>query len=186
MSESIPSSVTGFANRRTRADSTASFTYFQDNQETDSWSDEAIDHESINQSEDEDDSMNPMGNTEDLESGPIIPQRRKSSGFSRFSIEDALLHRRESTKTDASGSLREGKTSQKIYIVTEDLTIVATGFRTSPFGFIVYLVLCLSSLGFGYMVFRWLPRWRVRLTGLPTPLHECSWLVVEARLHNLP
>ena len=177
MSESVPSSVTGFANRRTRADSTASFTYFQDDQETASGSDEAL-----NQGEEYEDNVDPMINNEDLESGLILHRRRKSSGFSRFSIDDALLHRHESTKTDASGSLRGGKTSQKIYIVTEDLTIVATGFRTNPFGVAAYLVLCAFTLGLGYMILRWLPRWRVRLTGIPTPLCECSWIVVEVIL----
>ena len=40
MSESVPSSVTGFAHRRDRSDSVASFTYFQEDESSPEWSDD--------------------------------------------------------------------------------------------------------------------------------------------------
>lgn len=180
MSESVPSSVTGFAHRRPRADSIASFTYFQEEYESPDWSeDQAI----------EDDDEEGMGFGKqggkaaevDLESGVASPKRRKSSDYSGTSVEDPLLHRHESTKTDASGYDRGERTSQKIYVVTEDLTIVVAGFDTKTLGSILYIVLCILSLGLGYLVLRWLPRWRVRLTGRPKPLRECKWVVIEVR-----
>lgn len=117
----------------------------------------------------------------DLESGIVSSQRRKSSGFSKSTAEEPLLHRHDSTKTDASGFGRGARSNQKIYIVSEDLTVVVAGFTTKPLGLILYLTFCTLSLGLGYLILRWLPRWRVRLTGSPRPLRECDWVVIEVR-----
>ena len=180
MSESVPSSVTGFAHRRSRADSAASFTYFQEDDESPEWSeDQAI------VDEEEEDTVfgkQPEEDVEyDLESGTISSQRRKSSGFSKSTTEEPLLHRHDSTKTDASGFGRGARSSQKIYVVPEDLTVVVAGFTTKPLGLILYLAFCTLSLGLGYLILRWLPRWRVRLKGSPKPLRECDWVVIEVR-----
>ncbi len=63
--------------------------------------------------------------------------------------------------------------------MTEDLTIVIAGFKTSPIGFTIYSLLCFVSLGLGWLLFRWLPRWRVAITGKTTPLKDCDWIVIE-------
>lgn len=178
ISESVPSSVTGFAHRRSRADSVASFTYFQEEDESPEWSEDQamIDEEE----EDVDLGKQPGEDLEyDLESGIVSSQRRKSSGFSKSTAEEPLLHRHDSTKTDASGFGRGARSNQKIYIVSEDLTVVVAGFTTKPLGLILYLTFCTLSLGLGYLILRWLPRWRVRLTGSPRPLRECDWVVIE-------
>ncbi|KAI9881364.1 MAG: hypothetical protein M1830_003371 [Pleopsidium flavum] len=173
MSESIPSSITSFAHRRARANSTNSFTYFQENEEPEERSrDEAVAEES------EDESAFAEWPEDDLESGQSSPLRRESSGFSRTSAENPLL-RQDSSKTDTSGYGQRGRVSQKIYILTEDLTIVVAGFTTNLVGFTVYIVLCAMTFGLGYLLFRWLPRWRVRLAGTPTSLRECTWVVIE-------
>ena len=180
MSESVPSSITGFAHRRPRADSIASFTYFQEDDESPEWSDDQaiVDEDE----EDLDVAKQAEGDLAfDLESGSPSPQRRKSSGYSRTSAESPLLTRHDSTKTDASGLGRGPRSSQKIYVVAEDLTIVVAGFSTQMLGFVLYLCCCILSLGLGYLVLRWLPRWRVRLIGSPKPLRECDWVVVEVR-----
>ncbi len=176
MSESIPSSITSFAHRRPRADSTTSFAYFQESEEPEAWpEDEAVEEES------EEESGFAEWPEGDLESGQLSPLRRKSSGFSRSSAENPLL-RQDSSKTDTSGYGQGGKVSQKIYILTEDLTIVVAGFTANLVGFAIYIVLCAMTLGLGYLLFRWLPRWRVRLTGSPAPLRECTWVVIEVSL----
>ena len=179
MSESVPSSITGFANRRSRADSGASFTYFQEDDESPEYpNDETI----IDESDDEVDGTKVP--EYDLESGSTSPTRRKSSGFSRASAEDPLLHRHDSTMTDASGYARGARTNQKIYVVTEDLTIVVAGFSTRPLGFAIYIILCTVTVGLCYLLLRWLPRWRVWLTGSSKPLRNCDWVVVEVRLQS--
>jgi len=181
MSESVPSSVTGFAHRRPRADSIASFTYFQEDYESPAWSED----QAVVDDEDEDPQLAKQSEEEldyDMESSSTSPHRRKSSGFSVASVEDPLLYRHDSTKTDISGFARGARISQKIYVVTEDLTVVVAGFTTTPMGFLLYIGFCILSLGLGYLVLRWLPRWRVRLVGTSKPLQVCDWVVVEVRL----
>lgn len=182
ISESIPSSITGFAHRRGRSDSTASYTYFQEEEEEEhtGW----VEEEAISdQSEAEDDDARKQnGDDRDCEVASVSLPRRKSSNLSRASTEDPLLRRHDSVKSSASGVGKGGRVSQKFHIITEDLTVVVAGFATNLLGFTVYILLCLFTVGLGYLAFRWLPRWRVRLTGTPKPLRECEWVVIEVSL----
>ena len=174
MSESVPSSVTGFAHRRPRADSVTSFVYFQEDVETPEYpSDEAIEDESDEAYED---SSPPVDH---IQSDALSSSRRKSSGYSAVSIDDPLLYRLDSTRTDLSNLSRTRRRNQKIYVATEDLTIVVAGFATRPLGLAVYTTLCVVSFGIAYLLFRWLPRWRVSLIGSPTSLQDCTWVVIE-------
>lgn len=176
MSESVPSSATGFATRRTRADSTASFTYFEESRDAVDWhEDEAV----MEYSDDSAEIIFRTDNDDDLEAGFISTKRRKSSGFSRISAENTLLHHHDSAKSDIGSYGQSGKTSQKIYIVTEDLTVVVAGFTSSYIGLVAYAVFCIVTLGLGYLLLRWLPRWKVHLVGSPKTLQECSWVVIE-------
>ena len=174
MSESIPTSVTGFAHRRSRTDSIASFTYFQEDDEEPTYSEE----EAI---EDFSDEENGYLDSEDvdLEAGSILSKRRKSSGRSRASVDQPLLTRHGSHRSDTRDYGLSGSFSQKLYIDTEDLTIVIAGFRNSILGNALYLAICFGTLGIGYLLFRWLPRWRIRLVGSPAPLRGCAWVVIE-------
>jgi cation-transporting ATPase 13A3/4/5 len=60
---------------------------------------------------------------------------------------------------------------------------VIAGFSTTFTGSIIYSALCITSLGLAYLVFRWFPRWRVRLMGKPTPLRISQWVAIEVS-HN--
>lgn len=129
----------------------------------------------------------------DLESArrPSLP-RRKSSGYSRRSthsrrstesrrsVERPLLRRRSTASSAGStDGLRGVRASQKIYILMEDLTIVIAGFKTSKLGFGIYAFFCVVTAGLAWLLFRWMPRWRVRLVGRRAPLRECDWVVIE-------
>lgn len=216
VSESVPTSNTGFAHRRPRGDSVTSFTYYEEDEDhdSDSWlEEEAIldddggeegdrdrDRDEEAQGEEEDvDSNGYAVSDRDLESGSRRPSgaRRKSSGLSKrsrssrgsgHSAEQPLLKRHDSEGSVTSNiSSRGGRNrqSQKIYIQSEDLTIVAAGFNTSIIGMAVYTTLCVVTGGLGYLLFRWLPRWQVKLIGNPTPLKDCSWVVVEVSSFSL-
>jgi cation-transporting ATPase 13A3/4/5 len=170
MGESVPTSVSSFAHRRGRADSTASFTFYDEEPLPPSEDDSAIldDESELHFEEDEEEEV-------DLEAGELSTMRRTSSGHSRASVHDRLL------RSDSNGSNlgRGHRTSQKIYIVTEDLTIVVAGFTTSTLGFALYTTICVLTLGLGYLLFRWIPRWQVRIVGTPCPLRSCSFVVIE-------
>lgn len=180
MGESVPTSISSFAHRRGRAHSTTSFTYYQDDEDEPlppSEDDSAIiDDESELHFEEEE------GST-DLEADELSVMRRSSSGArSRSSVHDRLL-RSDSARTEGSILGRGYRTSQKIYIVTEDLTIVVAGFRTSTVGFAIYFTICLLTFGLGYLLLRWLPRWQVRIVGSPCPLRDCTWVVIEVSVY---
>ena len=199
VSESVPTSNVGFAHRRSRADSTTSFTYYEEDQDsTDSWlEDEAI-IEEVENDDGELEESHVNGSTRfegDIESGlPAQSRRRKSSeaskisrlsGSTRPSVEDPLLRRRTSDRSatsNASGRGQKDRVSQKIYIQSEDLSIVIAGFNTSMLGFAGYLSLCICTAGLAYLLLRWLPRWRIGLIGKSSPLKEAKWVVVEVRI----
>ena len=174
MSESVPTSVSSFAHRRARADSTTSFTYYQD--EEDQGTSVSEDNEAI--IDDESEVQYEQDDSSDLEAGELAIMRRTSSANSRNSVHDRLL-RSDSARTEGSNFGYGGRTSQKLYIVTEDLTIVVAGFRTSNMGFAIYTTLCMVTFGLGYLLLRWLPRWQVRFIGTPSPLKDCTWVVIE-------
>lgn len=187
MSESVPTATSAFSHRRSRADSTASFTYYEEDQETGSedWPEEAVldeqDELERGSIRAEDAFMEPEEET-DVDSHERQSIRRKHSNTSkssRHSVDAPLLRRNASTGSDASGYRLSGRVSQKIYIQTEDLTIVVAGFTTSNLAFAIYLALCICTGGLAFLILRWLPKRYVALVGRPTPLGKCDWLVIE-------
>ncbi|XHG00469.1 hypothetical protein AWENTII_003921, partial [Aspergillus wentii] len=174
ISESIPSSIVSFSHRRGRKGSTVSFTYFQDEEDfIEGSNEEAVDSENEFEalSSDEISEANLETNRSSLGS--------KKPSYSRDPAEDPLLPRRVSTGSYAGDRRADSRLNQKIYIASEDLTAVFAGFSTSLGGFTIYTVLCIVTLGFAYLLFRWLPRWRVRLIGKPTSLRKCEWVAIE-------
>lgn len=206
MSESVPTAISSFAHRRSRADSTASFQFYDDE-------DAVVDEDEGWGAGSEDEAMleeqNMLERGESLDFSDTFPEPdveeserrdstdsyfasrrssrqssrgRKGSGTSRSSrpsAESPLLRRHHSGGSDVSGYRSGGRVSQKIYILTEDMTIVIAGFSTSVFGFAIYICTCVLTCGIGYLLLRWLPKWYVKLVGRSTPLARCDWVVIE-------
>ncbi|KAG6040561.1 hypothetical protein E4U41_000136 [Claviceps citrina] len=139
IAESLPTSVSAFSHRRGRADSTTSFTYFgatdsqtvEDQEEEYAELSDTASRRSISDLgeiefgvEDDEDSAD----RDYLATHDDYMLRRCSSSHSRDSVHARLL-RRDSTGTAASARA-EGRSSQKIYMANEDITIVVAGFRT--------------------------------------------------------
>lgn len=180
MSESVPTSISSFAHRRRRADSTTSFTFYDEDHESEDDIEEEAIAEEYGDIEYDGYTVEELDELENRGSPAPSQRRRKSSTFSRRSSEDRpLLRRKSSVSSTGSGDGPRGRTNQKIYILTEDLTIVVAGFDTSSIGFAVYVVLCVFTLGLAWLILQWLPKWKVALVGRPAPLKECSWLVIE-------
>lgn len=174
ISESLASSISSFQHRRrSRADSNVSFSFYQpergDDQEN-LWEDER--EGSVFFADDNQSEYTPS--EVDREISESAPLHRMTS-YRSESTEDPLLEHRNSTAFDRD-SLR---TTQKIYIETEDLTIVVAGFTTSRLKYGLYLAICVLTLGIGWLLLRWFPRWRIQLVGKPATLRECNWVVVE-------
>jgi cation-transporting ATPase 13A3/4/5 len=203
VSESIPTMSSSFYHRRSRADSSTSFAFYEEDRDYDSeeYGEDAIldeqddlERQSLNgentflepelDHDVEDDSLRDQDSV--AERRPSRG-RRKSSGFSRrsagsrgsVSIQSPLLRRQHSESSDVSGFGSGERITQKIYILTEDLTIVVAGFKTSLLGFAMYICFCVLTGGIGFLLFRWLPKWHTRLVGKATPLGQADWVVVE-------
>ncbi|OAA64618.1 p-type ATPase [Niveomyces insectorum RCEF 264] len=111
---------------------------------------------------------------------------RRSSTASRGSVRAGLLQqRRGSMATEGGSEYAVGRVSQKTYLVNEDLYIVLAGFRTSRAGMAVYVLLCVLTGGLAWLLFRWLPRWYVRVVGRACPLRDCTWVVVENQWNEM-
>ncbi|KAI0012819.1 hypothetical protein F4779DRAFT_566997 [Xylariaceae sp. FL0662B] len=186
MAESLPTSVSAFSHRRQRADSTTSFTYYNEEEnepETGSVYGEDgsipfdIDEIPFGLEEDNEREESLEADLEDRTSYEDYAMRRRSSTQSRGSVHARLL-RSDSGVTDAS-TRGYGRVSQKLHMVNEDLTIVIAGFRTRKLGYAAYIFLCVATLGLAYLLLRWLPRWQVKLVGEPCSLHDCQWVVLE-------
>lgn len=178
----MPTSITGFAYQRPRQrqGSISSFTYFQDEDETPEFSDE----EAVVDVSDEENGYVDE-HEHDLEAGSPSSIHRKSSARQRTSSDVPLLKRYDSGRSDTQEHDDGGSFSQKLYIENEDLTMVVAGFQTSFIGFVVYVAICCLTAGLGYLLMRWVPRWRIQLVGRPSPLRQCSWVVVEvSSRHN--
>jgi cation-transporting ATPase 13A2 len=179
MSESIPSSVVSFAHRRSRQNSTVSFTSFRQEEREDN--DNALvdwDEEEAIDVADEFDVTELNGLLEGRDEVASL-SLSKTRSASRGSVEDPLLSRSESFDHQQFRRKVTGRVNQRIYIVTEDMQASITGFSTSLPGFAAYLTICVLTCGIGYLFFRWLPKLRVRLVGTPTPLQACEWVAVE-------
>ncbi|EGP85061.1 uncharacterized protein MYCGRDRAFT_46026 [Zymoseptoria tritici IPO323] len=183
MSESVPTASSSFFHRRSRADSNVSFTYYEEDRDFDSeeWPEEAVFDEDQLESQSlngENTFLEPEQDFDDSTEDASLASRRPSKG-SRPSVESPLLRRAHSGDSDTSGFRIGGRVNQKIYILTEDMTIVVAGFKTSIIGFAAYVCICVLTGGIGWLLFRWLPRWHVWLTGRSAALGKCDWVVIE-------
>lgn len=197
MAESLPTSVSAFSHRRARAGSTASFSFY--NEEEDEEEDDELGRRGLGSGrpsvddldempfEDDDDYYEEQEeDSTDLEQNVPVNDhilRRRSSSRSRHSVHSRLLRRDSGVSAGSGyGGIRH---NQKVYMVNEDLYIAISGFRTSAVGLAIYFLLCLATLGVAWLVFRWLPRWHVKLVGTRSPLHECQWVVVENQWNEM-
>lgn len=202
VAESLPTSISAFHRRRSRADSTTSFAFYPDSpEELDR--EELLAEEGMVSVEDLDEVPFAVDIEEDEEAiaGVLLPDaspadssrpsedddssmaRRRSSSRSQHSVHSRLI-RRESNMTETS-AYGGGRFSQKVYMPNEDLMIVLAGFRTSAVGLAVYILICIASFGLGWLLFRWMPRWHVWLTGKKAPLREASWVVIENQWNEM-
>ncbi len=194
MAESLPTSVSAFSHRRARADSTTSFSFYQEEDEPEeppealafSEGRPSVDHldelpfeADLDEDEQEEDST-------DMERNSVYNDHlflRRASTQSRGSVHSRLLRRESGTSVGSGHSTN--RYSQKVYMVNEDLYIAIAGFRTSRLGLAAYILLCLLTLGVAWLVFRWLPRWHVKLVGKISPLRDCQWVVVENQWNEM-
>jgi cation-transporting ATPase 13A3/4/5 len=192
VAESLPTSVSAFSTRRRRADSTTSFSFYQEEEDEPeelegafAFSDGRPSVADLDELPFEDDYEETDGLTDDMDRNSTYNDHvylRRTSTQSRDSVHGRLLSRRSSGVSAGSGYIAN-RTSQKVYMVNEDLYIAIAGFRTSRIGLVIYSLLCLTCVG--WLFFRWFLRWQVKLMGKPSPLRDCQWVVVENQWNEM-
>lgn len=75
--------------------------------------------------------------------------------------------------------------SQRYYLAEEDLVIGIAGYTNSLVKTILYYFICIFTLGIGYLILRWTPRYRVNLMGNRSPLGLADWCVIENEFGEL-
>lgn len=68
---------------------------------------------------------------------------------------------------------------QRFYISEEDMVIFIAGYCSSKLRAWLYYLLCICTFGLAFLILRWIPRWHVACLGIPAPLGQCDWVVVE-------
>lgn len=68
---------------------------------------------------------------------------------------------------------------QRYYLAEEDIVIGIAGYSNCWWKVAVYYLICTLTLGLGYLVLRWLPRYRINLKGTQSPLGKADWVVIE-------
>ncbi|KAK0663981.1 putative type V cation-transporting ATPase [Cercophora samala] len=181
MAESLPTSVSAFHHRRSRADSTASFSFWQEDDELNDPL--AIEERRIGDldelpfEDDLDEEEDSADQERDAEENDYVLHRRASTQSRGDSVHSMLLRR--DSGTSAGSGYGSNRHNQKLHIQNEDLFIVIAGFRTSRIGYALYILTCVCTLGLGWLIFYWAPKWRVKLIGRSALLRECEWVVVE-------
>lgn len=74
---------------------------------------------------------------------------------------------------------------QRFYLAEEDTVIGVAGYTNSIWKKAVYYTVCLLTLGIGYLIIRWVPRYRVNLMGNECPLGKADWCVIENEFGEL-
>jgi cation-transporting ATPase 13A3/4/5 len=102
----------------------------------------------------------------------------------RSSMSRVSFLRRHSHESSASAE-RFARKSQKVYLQEEDLYLVIAGFKDAKLQTLLYYLICILTGGLAYLVLRWVPRWKIRLTGRSTSLSAADWVVIENQWHDV-
>ncbi|KAG7665956.1 uncharacterized protein J8A68_000579 [[Candida] subhashii] len=74
---------------------------------------------------------------------------------------------------------------QRYYLAEEDLVIGIAGYSNCWWKEVIYYLICIFTLGIGYLVLRWMPRYRINLMGTRCPLGIADWCVIENEFGEL-
>lgn len=68
---------------------------------------------------------------------------------------------------------------QRFYLAEEDIVIGIAGYEDCLWKRLIYYAIIICTLGAGFLILRWLPKYRVNLMGTPCALGLADWCVIE-------
>lgn len=74
---------------------------------------------------------------------------------------------------------------QRYYLAEEDLVIGIAGYTHCLWKRALYYIICFATLGLGYLVLRWFPKYKVNLRGNKSALGKADWCVIENEFGEL-
>lgn len=125
-----------------------------------------------------------------FDSSSVRFDRRNNRRLSDES-DKSLLERTSNTSSfgkqgrDETHSFSAISEYQRYYLAEEDLVIGIAGYKTKFWKQFCYYFICFATLGLGYLIFRWVPKYRVGLLGDRTPLGLSDWVVIENEFGEL-
>lgn len=105
-------------------------------------------------------------------------RRRRRSSNSTFDSQADLLYDDYEPNTDTNDFDSQAE-YQRFYLAEEDLVIGIAGYKNNTLKLCLYWLLCIVTLGVGYLILRWLPRYQINLIGDKAPLGIADWCVIE-------
>ncbi|GEQ68484.1 hypothetical protein JCM33374_g2152 [Metschnikowia sp. JCM 33374] len=107
-------------------------------------------------------------------------RRRSSASSGKSSASGSEASNRSSSEENAFLEEYTPVTSyQRYYLAEEDIVVGIAGYANCLWKTIIYYVICVFTLGLGYLVLRWVPRYRINLMGTPCPLGKADWCIIE-------
>ncbi|ONH66901.1 Vacuolar cation-transporting ATPase YPK9 [Cyberlindnera fabianii] len=74
---------------------------------------------------------------------------------------------------------------QRFYIAEEDLVLAIAGYKTHKVRLQLYYLFCILTFGLGYLILRWLPKYKFAFYGAAAPLGKAEWVVIETEYGEL-
>ncbi|CUM63638.1 uncharacterized protein PRCAT00001220001 [Priceomyces carsonii] len=110
-------------------------------------------------------------------------RRDSDSDKSNLSVSESLIS--HNNVDDSQNIFLSTAEYQRFYLAEEDLVIGIAGYSNSLLKKFLYYLICFFTLGIGYLILRWLPKYRINLTGNRCPLGKAEWCVVENEFGEL-
>ncbi|KAG5519875.1 hypothetical protein PMAC_000152 [Pneumocystis sp. 'macacae'] len=102
-----------------------------------------------------------------------------SSKFIENHSKDSLIKQKYRDLISSVPNSYKQKYFQEIKLDDDDDYITISGFTINkPYQFLYYLLSIITG-GFAYLIFLWVPQWKVSFILKPSPLGMCDWIVVN-------
>ncbi|CCJ31395.1 unnamed protein product [Pneumocystis jirovecii] len=107
-----------------------------------------------------------------------------SSKFIENRSKDPLIKQKYKDLTSSLPSCEKQKYFQEIKLDDDNYITISGFIINKPYQFLYYL-LCIITGGFVYLIFLWVPQWKVSFTLKPSPLSTCNWVVIKDKYKEI-
>ncbi|KAI8367020.1 putative P-type ATPase [Choanephora cucurbitarum] len=100
--------------------------------------------------------------------------------------DDLTEHRANDVRISGMSDIpTDTRNEQVLLLEEEDVQIRIIGYKYSSLHLMLYRICCILSLGFVWLVCRWVPSWHIAWTGVKVPLKDAEWLVFKSPYNEI-